>query len=191
MITYKDIYELLRKEKYSEQLQPIGNSFLKEFAEYSNEKKEIFSKESDIFSDTITQTKKQYDNALALFKELMLRRRKKILNLGFIASETGLSKKDFENMLESEKELFEQVVKQLEEIGKKTLDSINGVEKEKKFENFMVKFKIDTERFIDLNGSEIGPFKKGDIANISRQIAQILIKDNKAAAIDEDEDDDE
>ena len=53
MLTYKDIYELLRKEKYSEQLQPLNNSFLKEFAEYSKEKKEIFSKETDIFSDTI------------------------------------------------------------------------------------------------------------------------------------------
>ncbi|MBI5148476.1 hypothetical protein HZA33_02235, partial [Candidatus Pacearchaeota archaeon] len=72
MLTYKDIYESLRKEKYAEQLQPLNASFLREFAEYSKEKKEIYSKESDIFSDTIAKTKKQYENAIALMKELML-----------------------------------------------------------------------------------------------------------------------
>ena len=191
MLTFQDVYELLRKEKYSEQLQPLTNLFLKEFSEYTKEKKEIFSKESSMFSDTIAQTKKQYENALSIFKELMLRRRKKILNLAFIASETGVSKKDFENMLDSEKSLFEEVVKQLEEVHKKTMDSVNGVGEEKRMENMLVKFKTDVENFLDISGLELGPFNKGDIANISKQIAQILIKDNKAAAIDDDSSDEE
>ena len=63
------------------------------------EKKEIASKQDDDFSDVIIKTKKQLENAITLFKELMLRRRKKILNLILIAAETGISKQDFENML--------------------------------------------------------------------------------------------
>ena len=44
-----------------------------------------------------------------LFKELMLRRRKKILNLVLIAAETGISKQDFNNMLSLEKEKIDPI----------------------------------------------------------------------------------
>ena len=98
MITYNDIYEAEKKESYSEQLQALPKNFVREVSDYLKEKKEIASKENDIFSDVIIKTKKQLENAVLLFKQLMLRRKKKILNLVFIASETGISKQDFENM---------------------------------------------------------------------------------------------
>jgi len=85
MITYNDIYEALRKEKYSEQLQPIDENFVKEVSVYLEEKKEVTEKKEDMFSDTIIKTKKQLENAISIFKELMLRRKKKLLNLAFIA----------------------------------------------------------------------------------------------------------
>ena len=75
MITYKDIYEAARKERYSEQLQPIAKNFVVEVANYLREKKEIASKEDDDFSDVIIKTKKQLENAVILFKELMRIRR--------------------------------------------------------------------------------------------------------------------
>jgi len=52
----------------------------------------VASKEDDIFSEVIIKTKKQLENAVTLFKELMLRRRKKILDLILIAAETGIFK---------------------------------------------------------------------------------------------------
>ena len=90
MITYNDIYEAARKERYSTPLQPISKNFVEEVANYLREKKEIASKQDDDFSDVIIKTKKQLENAMTLFKELMLRRRKKILNLVLIAAETGI-----------------------------------------------------------------------------------------------------
>ena len=99
MITYNDIYEAARKERYSEQLQSLPKSFISDVSEYLKDKRAFSSKEDDAFSDVIVKTKKQLENAITLFKELMRRRRKKILNLVSVAAETGISKQDFENML--------------------------------------------------------------------------------------------
>lgn len=187
MITYNELYDALRKERYSEQLQPIPKNFVKEFAAYIKDKKEIANKENDDFSDAILKTKKQFENSIAIFKELMLRRKKKILELAFVAAETGISKRDFENMLALEKESFDEIMKSLEK-GDKEIDKIlRGVDKneEGKSKNKMIVFINDTEEFLDLEGNKLGPFKKGDVANISEEVANILIIDKKAEAIDE------
>lgn len=186
MITYNELYDVLRKERYSEQLQPIPKNFIKEVAAYLKDKKEIAIKESDDFSASTLKTKKQFENSIAIFKELMLRRKKKILDLAFIAAETGISKRDFENMLAIEKEIFDSIMKSLEKGDKKVSEILKGAEKEKKSSNKMIVFVNDTEEFLDLEGKELGPFKKGDVANLSEEIANILIVDKKAEAIDED-----
>lgn len=179
MITYNDIYESARKERYSEQLQPLNKNFILEVSIYLHEKKEMASKEDDVFSDVIIKTKKQLENAITLFRELMLRRRKKILNLVLIAAETGISKQDFENMLTLEKEMFEELMKGIEGSDKKITELLNG--KEKKLENNdLIVFKENVEEVMDLDGSKIGPFEKGQITNISKDIAKILVEDNKA-----------
>jgi DNA replication initiation complex subunit (GINS family) len=181
MITYNDLYEASRKERYSQQLQKLPNKFILEIAEYLNDKKEIASKEDDDFSDVIIKTKKQLENALTLFKELMLRRRKKILDLVLIATETGISKKDFENMLNFEKKLFENLMNCVDSSDKEVGEILNG-EKEKQ-KNELVVFKQDLEEFIDLNGKKMGPFEKGQIVNIPKNIAKILIDDNKVEVV--------
>ena len=92
MITFNDIYEAAKKERYSEQLQAIPKNFVSEVAVYLKEKKDIAAKNDDEFSDIILKTKKQLENAMTLFNELMVRRKKKILNLVLVAAETGISK---------------------------------------------------------------------------------------------------
>lgn len=183
MITYNDIYESLRRERYSEQLQKLPNNFLLEVAAYFDEKKEIVNKQDDMFSDTIIKTKKQLENAVSIFKELLLRRRKKLLNLVFVAAETGISKRDFENMLNFEKEMFEKIMKIFEDGEKNVSTTMNGKEKEAKHK--MIMFKDDVVEFIGLEGEKLGPFRRGDIANLQREIADILILDKKAEEIDE------
>ena len=187
MITYNELYDALRRERYSEQLQPIPKNFIKEVSAYLKDKKQIANKDNDDFSDTILKTKKQFENSIAIFKELILRRKKKILELAFIAAETGISKRDFENMLAIEKEAFEGIMKALEKGDEKIkalLKSADGGEEKAK--NKMIVFNDNTEEFLDLEGNQLGPFKKGDVANLSEEIANILIIDKKAEAIDED-----
>ena len=182
MITYNDIYEAARKERYSEQLQKLPKNFISEVSSYLKEKKDIAAKDDDVFSDVIIKTKKQLENAITLFKELMLRRRKKILNLVLIAAETGISKQDFDNMLSVEKDMFENLMKCIEASDKNISENLNG--KEKSLEkNELIVFKEDVEELVDLNGGKIGPFEKGQIVNISKEIAKILIDDNKAESV--------
>lgn len=186
MITYNELYEALRKERYSEQLQPIPKKFIVEVAAYLKDKKEIANKENDEFSESILKTKKQFENSVSIFKELILRRKKKILELAFVAAETGISKRDFENMLAVEKEAFDGIMISLEKSDKKISELLKGVEDDEKSSlNKMVVFIEDTDEFLDLEGNPIGPFKKGDVANIPQEIANILINDKKVEAIDE------
>jgi len=183
MITYSDLYEAARKERYSEQLQPLQKNFITEVAEYLKEKKQLSLKEDDIFSDMIVKTKKQLENATTLFRELMIRRRKKILNLVLIAAETGISKQDFENMLSFEKSLFEELIKNIENSDKKINELLNR-KKPEELKNELVIFKTDVEEFLDMEGKKIGPFQKSQIANIPKEIAKILIEDSKAEVVE-------
>lgn len=188
MITYNDLYDALRKERYSEQIQDMPKNFIKEVALYLKDKKEIANRKTDDFSDTILKTKKQFENSLAIFKELMLRRKKKILELSFVATETGISKRDFENMLQVEKEMFDLIMKTIEKSDKKISEMLKGIDEEDltKAKNKMIVFIADADEFLDLEGNKLGPFKKGDVANIPEEIANILIVDKKAEAIGED-----
>jgi DNA replication initiation complex subunit (GINS family) len=182
MITYNDIYESARKERYSEQLQPIAKNFVVEVANYIADKKEIATKQDDVFSDSIIKTKKQLENALTLFKELMLRRRKKILNLVLIAAETGISKQDFNNMLSFEKDLFEEIMKCIDFSDKKLSELLKGKE-ERQTKNDLALFLNNVEEFVGLEGNKMGPYEKGQIVNLPKEIAKILIEDKKIELI--------
>lgn len=179
MITYNEIYEAARKERYSDQLQPLTKNFIEEVANYLKEKKEVASKEDNVFSDVVAKTKKQLENAMTLFKELMLRRRKKILSLVLIATETGISKQDFNNMLVFEKLLFEDLTKSIEFSDKKFNEIFNG-KKEEGQKNELILFNENVEEFLDLTGEKMGPFEKGDIVNIPKEIAKIFLDGGKA-----------
>ncbi len=184
MITYNDLYEFLRKERYSEQLQLLPKNFLEEVASYFEDKKLAAGKDADLFSEAIMKTKKQFENAISLFKELMLRRRKKLLTLAFVAAETGISKRDFENMLEFEKKLFDETVHGMGVAEKFVNEFLNG-KKTEEIKNRMAIFISDTDSFLDMSGETLGPFKKGDLANISIEVAKILQDSGKVEFVDE------
>jgi DNA replication initiation complex subunit (GINS family) len=185
MITYNDIYEAARKERYAEQLQPIAKNFVSEVSVYLREKKELASKEDDDFSDVAMKTKKQLENAIILFKELLLRRRKKILNLVLIAAETGISKQDFDNMLALEKDLFEDIMKCMDISDKKLNESLNGKNEGKVIQNELIVFLKDVEEFVGLTGEKMGPFIKGQIANLPSEITKILIEGKNVELVGE------
>ncbi|MEM4271021.1 MAG: hypothetical protein QXO70_02905 [Candidatus Pacearchaeota archaeon] len=185
MISYNDLYELLRKEKFSEGLQSLPKNFLEEFSEYINERREQSSVSGDFFTDALTKTKKQLENSIALFKELMTRRKKKLLNLVFVAAETGIMKRDYENMLGFERELFEKLVKAFEEEDKEIGKVFNGKRNETENKNKMIIFKQNVEQFVDMFGNVIGPFTSGELANLDAAVCDVLVASGKATFVDE------
>ena len=182
-MTYNDIYEAARQERYSEQLQRLSKNFVVEVSKYLKEKKQFTLKESEEFSGVIDKTKKQFENAVTFFKELIVRRRKKILNLILIATETGISKRDFENMLDFEKELFEELMKCMDFSDKKLNKVLDGNKLEQIQNNELVLFKENVEGFVGLDAENMGPFEKGQIANIPKPIAKILFDGGKVEKI--------
>ncbi len=184
MITYNEIYEAARKERYSEQLQKLAKSFVSDFSKYLAEKRAITSQDENVFSDSVMKTKKQLENALTLFRELMIRRRKKILNLVLVAAETGISRQDFDNMLEFEKNLFEELMKCIDVSEKELSKMLNGNSDYKDDKNQLVVFLENVDEFVDMEGNKMGPFNQGDMANIPKEIAKILIDDGKAEIIE-------
>lgn len=184
MITYQDIYEAAKKERYSESLQPISKSFVKEVAKYLKEKREVANREEDNFSDVLLKTKKQLENAVTLFQELLRRRRKKILNLVLIASETGISKQDFDNMLLIEKELFEDLMKCIDKSDKLLNGLLNGEKTEEEQKNSLIVFIDELSPFTEPSGDTLGPYSVGQIANISKSVAKILVEEGKAEYIE-------
>lgn len=185
MLSYNDLYEVLRKEKYGEALQTLPKNFIPDFLEYLNDKKEQSSKEDDLFVESVIKSKKQLENSVSLFKELMLRRKKKILTLVFVATETGIMKRDYENMLPFERDVFDRLVKAFEE-GDKELAKILSGRKEKEKEKFkMVIFNQNVEKFVDMFGNVVGPFAAGEIANLEKEVSEILVSGGKAGFVDE------
>lgn len=191
MITYQEIYDILRKEKYNESLQQLSKKFLEQVASYLSEKKEILNREQDdnkgLFSDTLRMTRKQLDNALSIIKEIIAIRERKVLNLAFTAALTGISKRDTENLLQHEKELFELTVNKLEDNQKEIAKKLDNKEKEeeKGLKNLLIRFKEEVPAFLDAESNELGPFKKGDVANLPKEIVEILLSDKKAMLLEE------
>jgi len=192
MITYNDIFEALRKEKYSEKIQGLPKKFVFDVANYIEEKRAFISNENEMFSSEIIKSRKQLENAKSIFDELMLIRKKKLLGLVFIASETGISKADFENMLDFEKDLFDKTLESVKEAEKKLSLQFTSVGNKigstnKQTNNLkLLLFLDDVEEFLDLQGEALGPFAKGEIVNLSSQVADILVADKKAEIVSED-----
>ncbi len=183
MITFNDIYEALRKEKYSDKLQLLPPKFLQDVATYFKEKQEFLAKEDDMFSDMAIKNKKKLENALASFKDLLRVRKRKILNLAFIASEVGISKRDFENLLGYEKDLYESVVKSLERAEEDRASEMKG-EGSTEFNNKLVRFLESVPEFLDSEGEAVGPFEKGEVANLNIEVVSILEKDKRVELLD-------
>ncbi|MBS3071332.1 DNA replication complex GINS family protein [Candidatus Pacearchaeota archaeon] len=182
MITFNDIYESARKERITKELQKLSENFVSDVADYFKGKKGIASKENELFSDVIAKNQKQLENARTLFKELIVIRRKKILNLILIAAEIGISKRDFENMMEFEKNLFNEMMSCIENSNRK----ISSVLENGGNINVMdlLFFKEDVAEFVGLNGEKTGPFKKGQKVSVPKEIAKILIEDGKAKLVE-------
>lgn len=227
-ITYEDIYELLRAEKYSADLQPLKPQDLIRIKEYFKMKEELLKKQksSSVFSNRSKQDKilTEIENAWRALRDLYERREKKIINRALFSSRTKL--KDSTNMLASEEKLYSILIdflkrnnveffenfgikvkfesevtdmekkeapkdlKEKKEVAIKTADESNltasseadkivEVQNQKKLIRF-------TEPVSELIGTDLqtyGPFEKEDMANLPEELANLLLKQNKAKEI--------
>ena len=184
MLDYNELYEFLRKEKYGEQLQPLSKQFINDVADYLREKRRQLSSTSELFSEEVLRNKKQFENSLSIFRELVRIRKRKILNLVFVASETGIMKRDFTTMLPFEQDLFERLVLAVDDADKALQGSLHGSPSANS-DNKMVLVIQPIAEFVDMSGGAVGPFDKGALVNLDSKVADILLSEGKVSIVDD------
>ena len=196
IITYENLYETLRKEKFKPELQQLDVDFFKKVANYIQEKQEILKAQQEkdsIFSPQIQKTRKQIENTQKILKELYERRENKIIQLALFSSRTKTDTIETSEMLEDECDFYKRIVKNLNYFRENVLYSLvrgnygkTEKPKEIKIEDLpksnlkTVRIIQPIQKFVGEDLTNYGPFEKEDIINLPSNIVDILIKNNHA-----------
>ncbi len=127
-ITYETLFDILRLEKNTGELQKLKDSFYQDVFSYFNSKKEVLQREESMFSETDKEkTLIQIQNIKRLLKELYEKRERKIIELAINKSRTGSDILDLSALLPQEKKIFSQLVKIFSSYREEILNNImNG-----------------------------------------------------------------
>ncbi len=110
VLTYETLYEFLRKEKSREELQKLGESFLKDTLNYSREKQQAYDDnltKNDIFSQSERDKLHiQISNIRKILKDLYDVRERKIVNMAINKNRANTQVIDTSNLLSQEQAMF-------------------------------------------------------------------------------------
>ena len=202
IITYEKLYDILRKEKYAQELQKIDKDFFKSIVAYLIEKESIAESQrgkESIFSGEAESTQKQVVNIKKLIKELYEKREYKILQLAMFASRIG-DKEIPPNLLSEERPLFLDIVNILETYRESIVQKV--IEKQlptpgelpksikrdllddtKKSDTKVVRFMHAVPKFVANDMNTYGPFEEEDTAILPNKTADVLIDKKRAEEI--------
>ena len=194
VLTFENLYEVLRKEKNNEDLQKIDDEFFTYVKEYLNEKQNDLKSvnlKSDIFSHKEKENLTlQINNTKKELKELYDRREQKILSLAINKSKTNSTLIDTSSLILKETQLFEKLSETLlkfrdEFLNEQVTEIIQEITEEPIKINTIpgyakVRFLENVDTFIGRELEEYGPYREEEIAEIPEDLAEILINDEKA-----------
>lgn len=200
LITYENLYDILRREKMRPELQKLSENFFTEVLEYLNNKKAILDsqqkKESIFASAEAEKTRTQMKNIQKILKDLYEKRESKILQQALISSRNSGSH-DTSGMLPEEQVMFKSLLDQLNLYRggillnvlqcslpdvKKPKDLKTGSEKE---DSSALKIQIisDMPEFVGPDLNAYGPFKKDDTKELPADVAEHLINNKQGLVI--------
>ncbi len=200
--TYEDIYELLRTEKYTTDLQPLKKEDMAKIKEYFATKQALLDKqvEGSAFyaPEKRDKLRTELENAKRAVRDLYEKREQKVINRALFSSRTDFRLKDSTNMLSCEAEQYDQLIELLKLGNRKFFEDVepsmipstkdlnaeqsvaqpqSGYAEQKKK---LVKFKETIPEIIDAELKKYGPFEPEAIAELPLDIADLLIRRNKA-----------
>lgn len=158
MITYETIRRIEEEERVSRKLSNLPPRFVHEVIDYL-EKKEAIAKEKD--------DKWEHQAARQRFQNIMELRERKIVNFTLSYVRSGAAP---EGMTPEEKELFDKIVRSLEEFKGQKEKVISG----EKFPMKTVAFLQEIPQFVGIDMGYYGPYKSGDIATVPEDNARLL-----------------
>ncbi len=201
IITYETLYELLRKEKTSQELQQLDKNFFEKLLNYLQEKQKLLEsheRKGAIVTINTREAQKEFETIKRMFRELYERRENKIIMLATFSSRSKMQEKP-SLMLDEEKKMFSQLVKLLDSFRDGIVENIVSLKpisleeppksiktdhEEEALETMkFVRFIQPVPKFIDKDLNVYGPFEQEDVANIPRKIADILIGNKRAEEV--------
>jgi DNA replication initiation complex subunit (GINS family) len=198
---YEDVYELLRAEKYSTDLQPISIEQLQKIRRYLNNKEEFLVRQNESkFDDAIEKIKVEIDNAKRALRDLYDKRERKVISRAIFSARSGFKFKDTTSMLLSEEKLYFSLLELLKNSNEEFFTLLNsipvsleagrasntdtGQEPKTLKENFKrLKLIEAIPELMDTQLNRYGPFTSGMEIELPVELAELLLKQNKASEI--------
>ncbi|MEM5879709.1 MAG: hypothetical protein QXQ16_00195 [Candidatus Aenigmatarchaeota archaeon] len=193
IITFEYIREAYTAEKSENKLSKLPNDFFKKVDNYLKMKEEIFRNTQD------EKVKYELKNAKRMVDEIILLRLKKIIDAVFVFLKSGSLPS---NMLPQEEELFFKIIDLVKDLKKNLFESKEiaktdepnkslNLSENKKDENkieiseqkserkekdiIKVKVLVEIPKFIGPDGNWYGPYEKGSVIELKKEIADFLI----------------
>jgi len=204
-ITYESLFDLVVREKGKEELQSLTSSFFYELVNYVSGKRAMLS---TLNAEEKEKASRQLQNINRLIKELYERREKKIINMALARSRAAADIIDSSALLTEERTIFEGLVKQLDSFRNNVLDNLlvakapnmgpaqmfsavenpASPEAESQLEGTkstvkLVRFLHPVPKFVGKELEVYGPFEREDVANLPKEIAEVLITKGRAEEI--------
>lgn len=202
VLTFENVYEVLRREKGREDLQKLDETFFNHVTNYIIEKRAslaVISRKNDIFSHKEKENiNLQLVNIKKVLKDLYDQREQKIISLALNKSKTNSSLIDTSQLLPKEKQMFEKLSMQLNEYRDDFFDLFEEnkeyqlTQEEQKIEpikentpkdTVKVEFLARVDTFIGRELEEYGPFDEGDTTELPKELAEILVNEKKATKV--------
>lgn len=197
-ITFETLHELLRKEKFRQELQKLDQTFFENLVRYLQEKQAILNSQkgkNSIFSQELERTQSEITNIRKMIKELYERREQKIIQLATLSTRTN-KQPDTTAMLNEEQILFQNLKNTLTKQRQDILNNIletkipeiktekpKDIKTEKQDTTKLIRFTNAIPKFVAEDLNTYGPFIEEDVSNLPIKAAEVLITKNRAEEI--------
>lgn len=205
VFTYDDLYDILREELATKDLESMNLKTIKKIKKYIESKEDLLKKaKTSKFSKERRRLLEEIENARHILVKINQKRTKKIITRAVFTVRSESGAKDTSNMLPFEKKFYNTLIESLEEEEGKFFSTIENLkiekekpkketkelkskekEKEETKENDITEVRV-LEDIPQLTGPDLknyGPYKKGDVAEIPAEIATLIINKKKGKKI--------
>lgn len=190
-ITFESLFDILRAEKSSEELQKLPDSFVSNVVDYLKEMHSILESSKDNLEKQETSDK--ISNAKEIITEIYDRREKKIVEIAINKARIESAVIDTSALLKEEEIFYNCIIEVLKKSRNDYLFKILNMEspetssvaqcdmiKEEAPKSMMVRFKNSVPKFLGKEGEIYGPYEEDDMASFPSEIAEILVKKGRA-----------
>ncbi len=199
IITYETLYEMLRREKYSQELEEIDKDFYARAVKYLMEKQKLVQSQKEtntVFAAEAIKTQRQMDNAMKLIQEIYERRENKITQLALLSSRLG-RKETPPKMLPEEKRIYDEVFATMNRYRSGILHNIlsgkvPNIEEDapkaikrqhEESEHKLMRFTSPVPKFVAEDLKTYGPFEAEDLATIPARAAEVIVTKKRGEEI--------